>query len=54
MSRVISLTWKRLRLESFSRTDVTVLTSVPFMIALVLESKIKEYKRMEWKHAIKT
>ena len=21
---------------------------------LVLESKIKEYKRMEWKHAIKT
>ena len=36
MSRVISLTWKRLRLGSFSRTDVTVLTSVPFMIAMIL------------------
>lgn len=36
MSRVISLTWKRLRLESFNRTDVTVLTSVPFMIAMML------------------
>lgn len=36
MSRVISLPWKRLRLESFNRTDVAVLTSVPFMIAIVL------------------
>lgn len=30
------LTWKRLRLESFSRIEVTVFTSVAFIIAIIL------------------
>ena len=39
MSRVISLLWKRLRLENFNRAEVIVRTSVPFMIAMILPKR---------------
>lgn len=36
ISSVISLTWKRLRLENFSRMNVTVFISAPFIMAIIL------------------
>lgn len=58
MSRVISLTIKRICLESFSRTDVTVLTYVPFTTAIMLSehplrifvNKSMKYKKSVSKH----